>query len=146
MNKQILISNVILKLDKLGIKYSLGQETDVSINCDFTNRIWKVGIENINYSAFVYFNEENETVFIWEMIKDNSSGFSFDCDTGTSFQSGTAIFRQVKTFPHDENGKYHEYILDLNDISKSFKEVAKENGWKFKRVIRKKKALYLQAG
>ncbi len=142
MNKQILISNVTSKLNKLGIKYSLGEETDVSINSEFVNNVWRIGIEKINYFALAYFDEKIQTVFIWEVIKENSSGFSFGCDSESCLQSGTTVFRKVKSVQYDIDGKAYEYIFDLGEIARSFKETAKENGWKFKTVLRKKKALY----
>jgi hypothetical protein len=142
VNKQILISNVTSKLNKIGIKYSLGEETDVSINCEFVNNVWKIGREEISYSALVYFDEKVQTVFMWEMIKENSYGFSFGCDSESCFQSGTTVFRKVKRVQYDIDGKACEYTFDLGEITKTFKETAKENGWKFKTVLRKKKALY----
>ncbi|NMM63426.1 hypothetical protein HBE96_12195 [Clostridium sp. P21] len=142
MDKQILISSVTSKLNKLGIKYSLGEETDISINCEFVNNLWKIGNEKIDYHVCAYFNEEVSTVLVWEMAKESSWGLSFAFENEASFQCGTAVCRIVKGIQYDDEGKAYEYSFDLSDIIRIFKYTAKENGWKFKTVIRKKKALY----
>lgn len=142
MTKQALIEIILPKLNNLGISYSLYEETDVSINCEFLDASWGSGNKRINYEASVYFDESTETVFMREFTKETGSGFSFGIDSESSFQSGTTLFRKVKSIQYGTDGKAYEYTLDLGAITKIFKETAKENGWKFKTVLKKEKALY----
>lgn len=144
MSKEILISNVLPKLKQLGINYSIGQETDVSIECEFVSAGWSTGKKKINYYASVFFDENSQTIFMWELTKEAGAGFSFGGEGETSFQSGKTFFRKVKSIQYGPDGKAYEYNLDLGAIPKAFKEVAKENNWKFKTVLRKEKACYPQ--
>ena len=52
------------------------------------------------------------------------------------------MFRKVKSIQYSAEGKVYEYTLDLGEITKIVKEIAKVNGWKFKTVLKKEKAMY----
>lgn len=51
------------------------------------------------------------------------------------------MFRKVKSMQYGPEGKVYEYNFDLGAIPKTVKEIAKANGWKFKTVVLKKKAM-----
>lgn len=142
MNKQVIISDVLSKLNQMGINYKIGEGTDVSIGCEFLDASWGTSSKYIGYNALVYFDESSQTVFMWEMTKEKGSGISFRGDSGTSFQSGTTLFRKVKSIQYGFDGKAYEYSLDLGAIPKAFKEAAKQYGWRFKTVLNRDNASY----
>lgn len=142
MKKEVIISEVLAKLDDLGVSYNIGKGTDVSINCEFTNANCGAGNKNIKYFASVYFNEAIKTVFMWELTKEKKNGFAFQEAEETFYQSGMTQFYRVNTTQYDIEGKLYEYTLDLGAIPKAFKDTAKNHGWSFKMVLKREKALY----
>lgn len=142
MDKRILISEIIPKLNQMGIVYTLGQGTDITIECEFLDASWGMGNKKINYTSSVFFNETEDTVYMWELTKEIGSGLSLGGDGETYFQSGKTLFRKVKSVHYGPDGKVYEYTLDLGAISKVFKETAKMHGWRFKTVLKRDKASY----
>lgn len=140
--KEQMVYEVAAKLDQLHVPYTKGQSTDIAISCEFLDAGWSTGNKKINYDSFVFFDSENETVFMWECTKEIGSGFSMGSESESSFQSGTTLFRKVKSVQYGPEGQVYEYTLDLGAIPKAVKETAKTYGWKFKTVLKKEKALY----
>lgn len=142
MSKHQLIANITSNLKENGIPYTLNDGTDIKIFHDFLDASWGTGKKSVHYEANAFFDEINRTIFLWEMTKETGSGFSAGITGESSFQSGKTLFRKVKSIQYGPDGKAFEITLDLGLISKLFKETAKSNGWKFKTVLKKEKALY----
>ncbi|MEN6316516.1 MAG: hypothetical protein ABFD25_19960 [Clostridiaceae bacterium] len=142
MSRQIMIPEIISKLSQLGVGCVTGQGADISITCEFLDAGWGAGDKKISYEASAIFDESSQTVFMWEMTKESGAGFSFGGSGESSFQSGTTLFRKVKSVQYGPDGKAYEYNLDLGAIPKAFKEVARQYGWKFKTVLKRDKASY----
>ncbi len=100
------------------------------------------GNKKIEYRALALVNEAEKTLYFWEFTRESGAGLSFGGDFETSFQSGTALFRKVKSAGYDAAGKAYEYSFDLGAIPKIFRETAKAAGLKFKVVLRREKASY----
>ncbi|PKK87243.1 MAG: hypothetical protein CVV64_22450, partial [Candidatus Wallbacteria bacterium HGW-Wallbacteria-1] len=96
----------------------------------------------IHYENLILFNEAEKTIYFWELTKEIKSGFSFGFKADSFSQSGTTLSRKVKAVQYTIDGKAYEYDFDLGQFNQIVKTVAKENGWKFKVVLSKKKALY----
>lgn len=141
--KQQIISEIKEKLAAIGIQAQLGNGTDIAINSEFLDAKWSTGSKKINYEALILANERERVVYMYEKTTETGSGLSFGMSAETSFQSGTTLFRKVKSVQYDPAGKAIEYMLDLGVISKTVKEAAKRNGWKFKTVLNRNKAAYL---
>ena len=114
MKEQILFE-LNNRLTAMGIMTQTGQGTDISIETDFLDASWGIGKKKIHYEAFIYANEQEKIVYMYEKTTEEGQGFSFGGDNGSSFQNGA--------------------------IPKTVKEVAKANGWKFKTVIGKHKVM-----
>lgn len=142
MSKQALIAAITSKLREKGLPFTLGNGTDIAVIQDFLDASWGTGKKTIHYEANAFLDETTQTIFLWEMTKETGSGLSAGSAGESSFQSGTTLFRKVKLVQYGPDGKEFEINLDLGFIPKTFKETAKENGWKFKTVIKKDKALY----
>lgn len=141
MSRQSMISEVLSKFDKLGIPHQESLGTDITIDCELLAASWKTGNKKIKYDASVFFDENLQTVFMWELTKEVGSGISFGTSSESTFQSGAILYRKVKSVQYGPDGKVYEYSLDLGSIPKSVKETAKENGWNFKIVLKRDKAL-----
>jgi len=142
MEKQTIINTIEAKLSSIGVFPQKGTASDISIQTEFLNAAWGSGNKKIEYHALAFLNEAERTLYFWEYTKESSSGISFGSYSETSFQSGTTLFRKVKSVGYAADGKAYEYSLDLGAITKIFKETAKTQGWKFKVVLKREKASY----
>ena len=140
--KQQILSEISSKLSVLRIPVQNGNGADITINTEFLDAGWSTGSKKISYEASVFANEQDNTVYMYEKTTEVGHGLSFGGDSGSSFQSGTTLFRKVKSVQYGLDGKAYEFTLDLGAIPKAVKETAKLHGWKFKTVLNKNKALY----
>lgn len=142
--KQQIISEIKEKLGTLGIPAQVGSGTDIAINAEFLDAKWGTGSKKINYEALILANERERVVYMYEKTTETGSGPSFGMSAESSFQSGSTLFRKVKSVQYGPDGKAFEYTLDLGAIPKTVKEAAKRGGWKFKTVLKRNKAMYMQ--
>jgi len=142
MTKQILLARITSELDRLNIPYQTGETADIAVFKEFLDAGWNTGNKKVTYEASIFADEASGAVLMWELSKEKGSGFSFG-SSGESFsQSGTTLYRKVKSVQYAPDGKAYEYTLDLGAIPKSVKSAAKDLGWSFKTVIHKSKASY----
>lgn len=142
MSKQSILETIISELNRLNVPYQTGGNSDISVSAEFLDAGWSTGNKRITYEASVFADESAGIVYMWEFTREMGSGISFGETGENSFQSGMTLFRKVKSVQYGPEGKVYEYTLDIGAISKAVKQAAKENGWKFKTVLRKEKASY----
>lgn len=142
MDKSNLINSIVGKLEGIGIYPTIGKETDIEILKEFLDAKYSTGEKKITYTGLALFDDSNKVLYYYEKTKEESKGFSFGSDSESSFQSGTTLYRKIKSVGYAPDGKAYEYEIDIGQITKIFKETAKESGWKFKTVINYKKAKY----
>lgn len=142
MSKMLLFQRITSELDRLGIPYQTGGGADLTIFKEFLDAGWSTGNKKVTYEASVFVDESSGTVFMWELTKEKGSGFSFGSSGESYSQSGTTLYRKVKSTQYAPDGKAYEYTLDLGAISKAVKSAAKDLGWKFKTVVSRGKASY----
>lgn len=142
MERNAMINAITAQLGSLGITSQVGAGSDISVRTTFLDAAWGTGKKQIDYQASAFLNERERTLYFWELTKETGSGIAFTGNNESSFQSGTTLFRKVKGIGYGPDGKAYEYSLDLGAITKSFKEAAKKDGWKFKVVLKKEKAMY----
>ena len=140
--KQQILNEISAKLSQLNIPLKTGTDTDFYIENEFFDTAWGTGSKKINYQSYILANEQDSTIYMYELTEEKGNGISFGGDSETSFQSGTTLFRKVKGIRYSPDGQSYEYSLDLGAIPKAVKETAKQYGWKFKTVISKAKACY----
>jgi len=140
--KQQLISELQNRLLALHIHADTSSTTDLSIMEEFLDAGFSTGKKKITYEASIFADETSSTIFMFELTKEVGSGFSFGSSSESFSQSGTTLFRKVKSIQYSPDGKAYEYSLDLGAIPKTVKEVASTYNWKFKTVITKAKASY----
>ncbi|MGE5474153.1 MAG: zinc-ribbon domain-containing protein [Ignavibacteriales bacterium] len=142
MSKQEIIKVITEKIALLGVSFKTGVNTDTTITAELVDAGWSTGKKKINYESSIFVDQNSQTIFMWELTKEIGSGFSFGGDSESSFQSGTTLFRKVKSMQYGPEGKVFEYEFDLGAIPKAVKETAKQYGWKFKTVLKREKALW----
>lgn len=140
--KDNIISQIINSLEKSGVQAKISDNTDLSIDMEFLDAKWSTGEKKISYEASILINETDNTVYMYEKTAESGSGFGFGMNTESTVQSGTTLFRKVKAVTYGPEGEVINIEIDLGLIPKTVKEIAKENGLKFKTVIFKKKAQY----
>ncbi len=142
MTKLSIVNQIKAEFDRLGISYQTGGSADFVLTNEFLDAGWSTGNKQISYEALVFADESSETVFMYELTKESGNGLSFGSENDSYSQSGTTLFRKVKSVQYGPEGKAYEYTLDLGSIPKAVREAAKQYGWKFKTVLRKEKASY----
>lgn len=140
--KQMLVQTISERFKALGIPFTSGDRADFTLQTEFLDAGWSTGAKKITYEATVFLDEEKQTAFMWEKTTEVGQGFSFDGDSESSFQSGTTLYRKVKSVQYGPDGKAYEISLDLGAIPKTVKDAAKSQGWDFKTVLKQEKALF----
>jgi len=140
--KQQILSEIWSRLAAMGIPLQNGKGADITVGAEFLDARWSTGSKKISYEASIYANEQDSVVYMYEKTTEVGRGLSFGMSGESSFQSGSTLFRKVKSVQYGPDGKAYEFNLDLGEIPKTVKETAKRFGWKFKTVLNKKKAMY----
>ena len=144
MEKLEMMNRIASTLAGIGIRCQFDAGTDISIEAGFLDAGWSTGEKRIEYQSATFLDEATRTLHFWELTKESGSGFSFGGGSESSFQSGTTLFRKVKSVGYGPDGKAYEYSLDIGAIVRTFKETAKQYGWKFKVVLKKERAMWPQ--
>lgn len=140
--KQQLIAEIVNGFSAINISPQNDVSSDIVISEEFLDAGPGTGKNIINYEAFIFADESSSTIYMYELTKESSTGFVFGGEAESTVQSGTTLFRKIKSIKPGPDGRPYEITLDLGAIPKIVKEVARTNGWKFKTVLSKSKALY----
>lgn len=139
--KQDLLQEMETQLSAIGIKAERSDKTDLSVDAELLDASFSTGKKKLRYEAMILLDEADKTVKMHEKTTEISAGVSFGMSGESSFQSGSTLFRKVKSIQYGPEGKAFEYNFDLGAIPKSIKEAAQAAGWKFKTVIIRKNAM-----
>lgn len=140
--KEQILSQITSELAAIGLQTKPDEKTDLVIETELLDAKFSTGKKKISYECAILADEAERTVKMFEKTTEISVGVSFGMSGGMSTQSGKTLFRKVKSVQYGPEGKVYEYSFDLGAIPKTVKQIAKQNGWKFKTVILKKKAMY----
>lgn len=140
--KNDIVKEIETKLSEYGIEYNEGGDTDLSINKEFFDAKWSTGDKKIKYESSIFINDQEKMIYMYEKTTEIGKGLSLGGGVDSSFQSGTTLYRKVKSVQYGPEGKAYDIELDLGAIPKAVKEIAKKYDYMFKTVIMKKKAMY----
>lgn len=140
--KEQILSQIASDLAAIGLQAKRDEKTDLVIETELLDASFSTGKKKIRYECAILADEAERTVKMFEKTTEISSGVSFGTSGGTTMQTGKTLFRKVKSVQYGPEGKVYEYSFDLGAIPKTVKEIAKQNDWKFKTVVFKKKAMY----
>jgi hypothetical protein len=139
--KQDLLLEIENQLTSMGIAAAKGDKTDLAVDAELLDAGFSSGKKKIRYEAMILADESDKTVKMYEKTTEISAGASFGMSGESSFQSGSTLFRKVKSVQYGPDGKVFEYNFDIGAISKAVKAAAQVQGWSFKTVILKKNAM-----
>ena len=139
--KQDLLQEIEQQLSVNGLKAEHSDKTDLSVDVELLDASFSTGKKKLRYEALILLDEADKTVKMYEKTTEISAGVSFGMSGESSFQSGSTLFRKVKSIQYGPEGKVFEYNFDLGAIPKAVKTAAQAAGWKFKTVIIKKNAM-----
>jgi len=142
MEKNEIIASIARQYEEIGITCKVGGATDVLVDQELLDAKHPTGKIKIHYENAILMSEKDQTIYFWELTKEIKSGFSFGFSSESFSQSGSTLSRKVKAVQYSTDGKAYEYDFDLGKLNQIVKSTAKENGWKFKVVLSKKKAIY----
>ena len=140
--KQDLLMEIEAQLSAIGIKTERSDKTDLCVDAELLDANFSTGKKKIRYEAMILLDEGENTVKLYEKTTETGAGVSFGMGGESSFQSGSTLYRKVKSLQYGPDGKAYEYNFDLGAIPKSVKSAALAAGWKFKTVIIKKNAMH----
>ena len=139
--KQQILSQIESKLGAIGVIAKPDAKTDLFVEAELLDASFSTGKKKIRYEAMILFDEADKTVKMYEKTTEISAGVSFGMSGESTFQSGSTLFRKVKSVQYGPEGKVFEYNFDIGAIAKTVKTAALAQGWKFKTVILKKNAM-----
>ena len=118
MDKKTLSSIIMEQLTQVGIEYTHGNGTDISIAKEFINAE-ELDSEKINYEAYLFLDETTQTVYMYEKTIEVGKGFSVGEESEISFQSGAILYRKVKSVQQTNKFKFKTqgYEKDFNFCS-----------------------------
>jgi hypothetical protein len=140
--KQQILTQIETRLAQIGVSAKPDEKTDLTIDAELLDAKFSTGKKKIRYESMILADEANKTVRMFEKTTELSAGVSFGMSAESTTQTGKTLFRKVKSVQYGPEGKVYEYEFDIGAIAKTVKEIAKENGWKFKTVVFKKKAMH----
>ena len=125
----------------LNVKRSV--DTDLEIHSVPANANWGVGKKKVEYKACLLAKVPEMTVVYWEMLKETSAGIGifggFKVETYKS--DGRTISGKVREIGYGPGGKAVDYEWDYAKTRDVVRSIAEANGWKFKTVLLKGKAM-----
>ncbi len=137
--KPRLLTDIKNQLLQLGLAVEPSEEADLEIHQTFVNKTFLGGHHHIYYDLLIGINSKDEKVYVIEKVSSKKSGISASVEVSSSIQSGRNVYRKVKTKAYGLDGIAYELKLNLGDILKSIKKIAKSQGYGFKFVLRKDK-------
>jgi len=140
--KQQILTQIETRLAQIGVSAKPDEKTDLAIDAELLDAKFSTGKKKIRYESMILVDETDKTVRMFEKTTELSAGVSFGMSAESTTQTGKTLFRKVKSVQYGPEGKVYEYEFDIGAIPKTVKEIAKENGWKFKTVVFKKKAMH----
>ncbi len=142
MDRQSLFLRIQDRLQRLCIPFQSGTGADFVISHTFLDAGWSTGARRIDYEASILLDEPDRDVSFWERTTETGGGISGGFGGGAWTQSGTTLFRKVKSVQYGPDGKAYEIELDLGALPKAVKEEVRQAGWRFHTVLRKERAQY----
>lgn len=118
-------------------------KTDLEIKSVLADADWGVGKKKVEYSACLLVKGDERTAIFWEMIKESGSGMDFGGGFKTeTFGGGKTLFGKTREVQYGPDGKVIDYAWDYARTRSIIEHVVNSNGWKFKTVLMKGKAMY----
>jgi hypothetical protein len=142
MDKSGIIAKIASLYGEIGIGFQLGGSADITVDQELLDVKLLTQKMKLHFENSILVSEKDRTVYYFEKTRDIRAGMGFGFSGESSFQSGSTLFRKVKSVGIGPDGRTYAYEFDIGRLSKIVKETAKEAGYKMKVVLNKKKASY----
>jgi hypothetical protein len=139
LNKQIILEQVKNQLSHFGIPYAAEQNSGLTLYNEFVDTGWNTGEVRIIYEASIWLDEQIETAFMWEHIRQTGREPAAEREISRDDLLGS---RKVRCVQYGPEGQSLGDALDLGAVSALVEASVTGNGWKFKQVLRREQAQY----
>jgi len=140
--KQQILSQIEAKLGAIGITAKTDAATDLLVKAELRDVSFGTSTLSILYEAAILADEQERAVRMYEKVTEKRTGCVCGLHAETALQIGRTPLRKVTSLQYGPDGQAFEYTFEIGAIAKTVKHAAEQNGWKFKTVILKKKAMY----
>lgn len=141
--KELIIREILTLNDAGPFKIIPGTDTDLVITNEVIDSSWFSGKKKVTYSARLLLNEAEKTAYYWEMLKESSSGLSFQMGIQKKKIKGIELFQQSREKGYAPGGELvYDYQFDYGSLREAFKRLIESKSWKFKVVIMPGKTTY----
>ncbi|MCX7779892.1 MAG: zinc ribbon domain-containing protein [Negativicutes bacterium] len=144
-NKEALLETVGKYLETLpNLRIERYNHADFELFSDLANANWKTGKVKIDFYACLKADEKDNTVYYYEILKEVRQGLGFfsGFKVETYKSDGKQLFGNVKELQFGPGGKIVDYDWDYSKIRSGIERTVNQQGWKFKLVLWKNKAMY----
>jgi hypothetical protein len=138
--KDQIVQAIYAEFESLGLSPMRDKESDIVVDKELLDAKVSSGEKKIRYENAILVDDHDKAIYMYEKTTEQSKGFGFGSGSESTFQSGKTLSRHVKGTYVGLNGASVTYDLDIGEISKTAKQIAEKNGYKFKTVIRRKSA------
>jgi hypothetical protein len=132
--KQQILGDICTKLDELQIPFSVKDDSYIYVNTDFYEIGSGAEFKKITYELTVMLDETARAVSMYVKTVDQclvtASG-----DTRVLTSPSTTIFRKVKRYCYDKDGRGAVVTTDLGEVPNTVKNTAFRCGWKFSTAL-----------
>lgn len=127
----------ILNFSEAGpFRITRGSDTDVVITSEVTDSSWYSGKKKVIYTAQLLLSEREKTAYYWEMLKETTSGLSFQVGMQKRKIKGIELFQKSREKGYAPGGELvYDYQFDYGSLRDAFKQLVTGQGWKFKVVV-----------
>jgi len=141
--KEQILHELVAYSDSGPFKISRGSDTDLLISNEVVDSSWFSGKKKVTYTAQLLLREEEKTAYFWEMLKETSSGLSFNAGFQKKKIKGVEVFQQAREKGFSPTGEpVYDYQFDYGSLREAFKQQLQARGWKFKVVLVRGKTAY----
>ena len=132
--KQQILGDICAKLDALQIPFSVKDGSYIYVSTDFYEIGYGAEFKKITYELTVMLDEAARSVSMYVKTMDQclvtASG-----GTRAIPAPSTAIFRKVKRYCYDSDGKGSVVTTDLGEVPNTVKNTAFKYGWRFSTAL-----------
>jgi hypothetical protein len=132
--KQQILCDICAKLDELQIPFSIKDDTSIYVNTDFYEIGTGAEFKKISYELTVFLDEAARSVSMYVKTVDQCL-VTAGGETCAVPAPSTTMFRKVKRYCTDQEGRGSVVTTDLGEVPNTVKNTAFKYGWKFSTAL-----------
>lgn len=132
--KQLILDHICAKLNDLQIPFSLKNDSYIYVNTEFYEVGYGSDFKKILYELTVFLDEPNRSIHMYVKTVDQCL-VAANGETRAVPAPSSTMFRKVKRFCYDQDGKGSVVTTDLGEVPNTVKNTAFKYGWKFSTAL-----------